>query len=102
MVEPVDIARRMADPDTYEDTIMRIFTKKRQRGAAFADITEGITYFDTATNRRSLAKAIAHDVSDGTYRPQPVTLWELETRANVAPPTCPPSSTTSWVRLCSR
>lgn len=80
MVEPVDIARRLTDPNTYEETIMRIFTKKRQRGCAFADACEGVTYFDTATNRRSLSKAIARDVCEGTYRPAPVDLWELETK----------------------
>ncbi len=78
MAEPVDIERRLADPKTYEDTILRIFTKKSQRGQAFDEVSEGITYFSTVTERRSLSRAIARSVVKGGYRPQPVDLWLLE------------------------
>lgn len=80
MVEPVDIECRLADPDTYEATILRVFGKKRQRGSAFEDAAGGVTYFEAVTNRRSLARAIARTVVDGTYRPEPVMLWELESK----------------------
>jgi hypothetical protein len=79
MVEPVDIERRLADPHTYEETILWIFAKKRQRGLSFDDAGDGVTYFDTVTKRRALSRVIARNVADGTYRPQPVALWELET-----------------------
>jgi hypothetical protein len=79
MVEPVDIERSLADPRTYEETILWIFAKKRQRGMTFDDAGDGVTYFDTVTKRRALSRVIARNVADGTYRPQPVALWELET-----------------------
>ena len=79
MVEPLDIERRLADPRIYEETILWIFSKKRQRGMTFDDAGDGVTYFDTVTKRRALSKVIARSVADGTYRPQPVALWELET-----------------------
>ncbi|MGY4712905.1 hypothetical protein ACXDF8_25720 [Mycolicibacterium sp. CBM1] len=80
MTDPLDIAARLADPKTYEATIVRIFEKKRQRGLAFDEIADnGVTYADTATNRRSLARAIAHTVANGQYRPRPVDLWVLDT-----------------------
>lgn len=80
MTAPVDIERHLADPSTYEDVILRIFTKRRERGQAFADAESGVTYFDTAADRRSLGKAIARTVAAGEYRPGPVDLWFLETK----------------------
>lgn len=80
MVDPVDIDRALADPDTYENVILRIFEKRRQRGQAFSDAEGGVTYFDTATKRRSLSRAIARSVAAGEYRPRPVELWFLETK----------------------
>ena len=80
MVEPVDLDRRLADPNLYEDVILRIFAKRNRRGQAFAEASDGITYFDTATRRRSFARAVAHSVSVGDYRPQAVQLWHLESK----------------------
>ena len=80
MLEPVDIDRCLQDPATYEDVILAIFTKRRQRGQAYSDADRGVTYFDTATNRRSLARALAHSVAAGEYRPRPVDLWVLESK----------------------
>lgn len=80
VVEPVDIDRRLAEPATYEEVILGIFTKRQQRGQAFTDVAEGVSYFDTATKRRSLARAIARSVAAGDYRPQPVDLWSLESK----------------------
>ena len=37
MVEPVDIDKYLKDPQTYEDSILAIFTKKQQRGQAFTE-----------------------------------------------------------------
>ena len=34
--EPVDIEERLADPETYEDTILRIFAKRSERGQGSA------------------------------------------------------------------
>jgi hypothetical protein len=81
--EVVDIDRLLADPKSYEDTILRIFAKKSQRGMAFREAADGVSYFNTATGRRGLAKAIARSVSLGEYRPQPVDLWHLETGTKV-------------------
>lgn len=78
MPEPVDIEKRLAEPRTYEEAIMRIFAKRRQRGLAFSEAGGGVTYFSTATERRALSRAIAHSVSRGEYRPQPVDLSFLE------------------------
>src|SRR5215213_5275901 len=78
--EPVDIEQRLADPKSYEDTILRIFAKKSQRGLAFSETGGGVTYFSAATERRALARAIADSVAGGEYRPQPVDLWFLETK----------------------
>ncbi|MCV7345470.1 hypothetical protein [Mycolicibacterium rhodesiae] len=79
MADPIDIERLLVDPKTYEDTILRIFSKKRQRGQTFGQIDESdLTYFDAATNRRSLARAIAHSVASGQYQPLPVDLWILD------------------------
>lgn len=81
MADPVDIERHLADPKTYEDTILRIFTKKRQRGMTFGEVDDnGVTYFDTATNRRTLARVIARSVATDQYRPQPVDLWVLDSK----------------------
>ena len=80
VVEPVDIDRCLADPGTYEDAILGIFTKRQQRGLAYADVREGVTYFDTATKRRSLARSLARSVAAGDYRPRPVDLWSLESK----------------------
>ena len=80
MGEPVDIGRSLADPRTYEQAIMRVFQKRRQRGQAFAEAEPGVTYFATATGRHSLARAIARSVSAGQYRPEPVDLWSLQSK----------------------
>jgi len=77
--EPVDIDERIVDPKTYEDTILRIYSKRSERGLGFSDAADGVTYFAAATDRRGLARAIAASIADGTYRPQPVDLWILET-----------------------
>ena len=58
--EPVDIEKRLAEPRTYEDSIMRIFAKRRQRGLAFSDAGGGVTYFSTATERRALSLSLIH------------------------------------------
>lgn len=79
MITPCDIEKQLADPQLYEDTILRIFTKKRERGLAFAEAEAGVNYFTTATDRRQLARTIARCVIDGQYRPWPVDLWFLET-----------------------
>ena len=78
-VEPVDIEERLADPKTYEDTILRIFTKRSERGSGFSEAHCGVSYFSTAAERQGLAKAIARSVTDGEFRPRPVDLWILET-----------------------
>lgn len=81
MTEPIDIEARLADPKTYEDTIIRIFAKKRQRGLAFGEVApNGVTYFDTVTDRQRLCRTIARNVAGGRYRPQPVDLWVLESK----------------------
>ncbi len=83
MVEPVDIDRSLADPRTYDAVILGIFTKRQQRGLAFTEAADGVTYFETATKRRALARAIARSIASGQYRPQPVELWSLETKGKV-------------------
>lgn len=80
MAEPVDIGSSLADPETYEDVILSIFDKRRQRGLAFTDVEPGVTYFATAAGRRTLSKAIARSVAAGRYQPEPVDLWFLESR----------------------
>ena len=80
MVEPVDIASSLEDPQTYEQTILRVFEKRRQRGLAFTDAEPGVTYFATATGRRTLSQAIAGSVTAGRYQPEPVDLWFLESK----------------------
>lgn len=74
IAEAVDIEKQLAEPRTYDDVIMRIFAKRRQRGLAFSEAGGGVTYFSTATERRALARAIARSVASGEYRPQPVDL----------------------------
>ncbi|MDY6995057.1 MAG: hypothetical protein SW019_00580 [Actinomycetota bacterium] len=76
--EPVDIAARMVDPKTFEEAILRIFTKRSERGMGFAQAAEGVSYFAAATDRQALARAIASGIADGSYRPEPVDLWFLE------------------------
>ena len=83
MLEPVDLDRRLADPEVYEGAIMRIFEKRTRRGQAFAEAAEGVTYFDTATGRRGFARAIARSVAAGEYQPQPVELWQLTSKGKV-------------------
>lgn len=86
VAEPIDIDRSLADPGTYEDVILAIFIKRQQRGLAYSNVDAdrdgraGVTYFDTATNRRGLARALARSVAAGDYRPQPVDLWSLESK----------------------
>lgn len=78
---PVDLARSLADPATYDAVILKIFEKRRQRGQAFAEVDDaGITYFDTVTGRRSLSRALARTVAEGRYHAQPVELWFLESK----------------------
>ncbi len=83
MTEPVDVERALGRPGTYEDAILRIFTKRRQRGQAFAEAGRGVSYFDTVAGRRGLARAIARDVAAGRYRPEPVGLWSLENKGKI-------------------
>lgn len=80
MGEPVDIERRLTDPATYDEAILRIFEKRRQRGHAFDEAQDGVTYFDTASRRHTLSRKIAASIADGSYRTQPVDLWFLETK----------------------
>lgn len=77
---PVDIEQKLAEPKTYEDSILKIFGKKRLHGMAFGDAEDGVTYFSTATGRRDLARAIARTVATGQYKTQAVGLWILETK----------------------
>jgi hypothetical protein len=77
--EPVDVEQRLADPRIYEDTILRIFTKRSERGLGYAEAYQGVSYFSTAAERRSLARTLARTVTAGEFRPQPVGLWILET-----------------------
>jgi hypothetical protein len=81
--EPIDVEERLADPKTYEDTILRIFAKRSERGSGFSEAHNGVSYFSTAAERRTLAKAIASSVAGGEFRPQPVDLWFLETNGKV-------------------
>ena len=83
MVEPIDVERFLTDPKTYDETILRIFEKRRIRGQAFDEVAPGVTYFDTASKRHALSRAIAGSIADGTYRTQPVDLWSLETKGKV-------------------
>jgi hypothetical protein len=46
--EPVDVEARLADPKSYEETILRIYAKKSLRGSAFGDVGNGVTYVSTA------------------------------------------------------
>lgn len=80
MIEPIDLAASLTDPRTYDDAILRIFEKRRQRGQAFDEAQAGVSYFDTASRRYALSRAIAGSIADGTYRTQPVDLWILETK----------------------
>lgn len=77
--EPVNVEERLADPKTYEDTILRIFSKRSERGAGFSEAHNSVSYFSTAAGRHTLSKAIARSVGGGEFRPQPVDLWFLET-----------------------
>lgn len=85
MVEPVDIDKYLKDPQIYEEAILAIFTKKQQRGQAFTETEtdSGVTFFDTATKRKTLARAIAHTIAAGDYQPKPVDLWFLESKGKV-------------------
>lgn len=80
MPEPVDVERSLTDPATYEDVVLRVFEKSRQRGHAFDEAQDGVSNFDTASHRHSLCRAIAGSIADGTYRTRPVDLWFLETK----------------------
>lgn len=77
--EPIDIARQLVDPRTYESTILRIYAKRSERGMGFGEAVDGVTYFDAATDRRALSRAIARSIDAGSYQPQPVDLWFLDT-----------------------
>jgi hypothetical protein len=79
VLEPVDIDQLLVDPKTFEDTILRLYTKRAERGLGFNEISSGVTYFDAATDRKALSRAIATSIADGTYRPEPVDMWFLET-----------------------
>jgi hypothetical protein len=73
-LEPVDIDQCLVDPATYESTILRIYTKRNERGMGFNEVAHGVTYFDAASDRKALSRAIAASIADGSYRPQPVDL----------------------------
>jgi hypothetical protein len=77
--EPVDVEAELANPKTYEDTILRIFAKRSDRGAGFAEAFGGVSYFSAAAERGTLAKAIAQRVTSGEFETRPVDLWILET-----------------------
>ena len=80
VIEPVNIEKELANPQTYDDAIWRIFKKKSQRGLAFRTADRDVTYLSTATQRRALALAIARNVANGLYQPQPVSLRFLEVK----------------------
>lgn len=69
----------LVDPKTYDETILRLYTKRSERGLGFHEISSGVTYFDAATDRKALSRAIAASIADGTYQPQAVDMWFLET-----------------------
>ncbi|TRW80260.1 hypothetical protein FK535_19700 [Mycolicibacterium sp. 018/SC-01/001] len=77
--EPIDIGSALTDPRSYESTVLRIYSKRSERGLAFHEIDSGVTYLDAAADRRGLARAIARSIADGSYTPAPVDLWFLET-----------------------
>jgi hypothetical protein len=77
--EPIDVEAELANPKTYEDTILRIFAKRSDRGAGFAEAFGGVSYFSTAAERQTLARAIARRVISGEFQTRPVDLWILET-----------------------
>lgn len=79
LLEPVDISRLIVNPTTYESTILRIYSKRSERGMGFREVAGGVTYFETASDRKSLSRAIARSIADGSYQPQPVDLWFLDT-----------------------
>lgn len=78
-LEPVDIAQQLVDPTTYESTILRIYSKRSERGMGFGEAVDGVTYFEAAADRRALSRAIARSIAAGSYSPQPVDLWFLDT-----------------------
>lgn len=78
-LEPVNIDRWLVDAATYESTILRIYSKRNEQGMGFHEVADGVTYFDAATDRKALSRAIAADIADGSYSPRPVDLWFLET-----------------------
>ncbi|TFV61514.1 hypothetical protein E4P42_01045 [Mycobacterium sp. PS03-16] len=78
-LDPIDIDRCLIDPATYESTILRIYTKRNERGMGFGEVADRVTYFDAAADRKTLSRAIAASIADGTYRPQPVDVWFLAT-----------------------
>jgi hypothetical protein len=77
-LDPVDVDRYLVDPATYESTILRIYAKRNEQGLGFHEIADGVSYFDAATDRKALARAIAGSIAEGSYRPRPVDLWFLE------------------------
>lgn len=75
---PIDLEEQLANPKNYEESILRIYSKRGQRGLAFNEADRGVSYFNAAAGRRALSTAIARDIVSGSYLPQPVDLWFLE------------------------
>ncbi|MCD2158183.1 hypothetical protein LQL77_31345 [Rhodococcus cerastii] len=78
IVEPIDLDEQLANPKHYEEAILRIYTKRGERGLGFTEADRGVSYFDTAIGHRKLSKAIALEVAAGNYRPCSVQLWFLD------------------------
>ena len=98
-LSPVDIEQKLADPRTYEDSILKIFGKKRLRGMAFGDAEDGVTYFSTVSGRRGprqshRANSRRRPIQDAGRR-----TLDLETKGKRRPRTHPNTSIMSSVPL---
>jgi len=71
--EPIDVEAQLANPKTYEDTILRIFTKRSERGAGFSEAHNGVSYFST-----SACPLSAHTSSS-------IALWQSRQQASYSP-----------------
>ena len=77
-MKPLNIDNIIADPDSYDQAIRKVFDKKNESNQAFAEAHEGVSYIGTFMQHRSLARALAATVGKGDYQCSPVKLWFLK------------------------
>ncbi|WP_196223299.1 reverse transcriptase domain-containing protein [Roseibium sp. RKSG952] len=83
MLTPYDVDAELANPEHYEERIMRAFEKKRLRGQVFNEVEGGVSLYSVAIDRKRFAREIARQIEHREYRPQPAELITIDKKGRL-------------------